>query len=192
MRAQPRPSKIVGEAFRDFCHWQAAGIGAHNRPRLADGFDLLQQCPLDLEVLHHGFDNPVHLAHALEIVFEVPDRDQSGETRFEESGRLRFLRRFMSGGSNFVASGSFRSRRNNVQQIAGNSRVSKVGSDTCAHGSGAKNGNFMNMFHGYSRKVFRILRILCAKEGSASKRLLGKSIDCPLIFASPNHNDLRF
>ncbi len=72
-------------------------------PGFLTRFHLLQQCPLDLQIFHDCFDDPIHFTQALEIVFEITDSDQTSQSSLIESGRLRLLGRFQSRGGNLVA-----------------------------------------------------------------------------------------
>ena len=72
VRAKPRAAELVGESFGNFAHGQPAGVGRHDGPGLADGFDFSQQSPLDIEVLDHGFDDPVHVSQFLQSSSKLP------------------------------------------------------------------------------------------------------------------------
>ena len=43
--------------------------------RMASTF--FSKSPLDLEILNHSFENPIHLGQFLQIVFKIADRDQA-------------------------------------------------------------------------------------------------------------------
>ena len=77
VRAKPVAAEIVGEAFGDLGHRQAAGVGGDDGAGLANGFDLAQQLALDLQVFDDGFDDPVDFGELRQIVFEVADGDQA-------------------------------------------------------------------------------------------------------------------
>ncbi len=151
MCAEPGPAEVVGESFGDFAHGQSAGVGGDDGAGLAHGFDLLQQSPLDVEVFHHGFDDPVDVGQLFEVVIEVADGDEAGERRFHEGGGLGFLRGIEASGGDLIsfrtAHGSVRAGRNNIKQIAGNTGVGKMRGDAGAHRAGAEDSNFINAFH---------------------------------------------
>ena len=113
--------------------------------RMASTF--FSRAALDIEVLDHGLDDPVHFGQLLQVIFEVADRDQARQRGSMKAAGFDFLRRLEPGGGDLVARRPFRARRNNVEQIAGNTGVGEVGGDARAHGSGAQNCDFMNHFH---------------------------------------------
>ena len=75
MRAKPRPPEIVRKAFSNFPHRQPASVGGDDRSRPSYRFHFLQQTSLDLEILHHRLDDPVHLPQAFQIVVKVAHRN---------------------------------------------------------------------------------------------------------------------
>ncbi len=139
-------AELVGEAFDDPGHRQPAGVGGDDRARLANGFDAAQQAALDLEVFHHGLDDPVHVSQLLQIVFEVADGDQPGQRRLEKRGRPGLDRSFQSGGGETVAHRTVRIGRDDVQKVGGNTGIGQVRGDAGAHGARAQNGDFLNSF----------------------------------------------
>ena len=147
VRAKPGPAKVVGESFSDLADGQAAGVGGDDRAGLADGFHFPQQRPLDVEVLDHGFDDPVDVGELLDVVFEIAHRHQPGERRFHEGGRLGFFGGVEPGGGDLVSRRPVGVRRNNVEQITGNAGIGKMRGDAGAHGSGAKDSDFIDALH---------------------------------------------
>ncbi len=95
-------AEIVGESFCDLADGQAAGVSGDDGSGLADGFHLLQQRPLKVEVLDYGFDDPVDVGELLEVIFEIADGDEAGERRFHEGGRFGFPGGVESGGGDFA------------------------------------------------------------------------------------------
>ena len=115
VRAEPEAAKVIGKAFDDLGHRQAAGVGGNDGAGLANGFDLAQQAALDLQVFDDGLDDPIHVGQFVKIVFEVPDGDQARERRLEEGGRLRLDCGFQAGGGNAIARGAVGVGRNDVE-----------------------------------------------------------------------------
>ena len=144
MRAEPAAAEVVGEAFDDFRHRQAAGVGGDDGAGLANRFDLAQQAALDLQVFDDGFDDPVDLGELLEIVLKVADGDQARERGLEEGGGLRLHGSFQTGGGNAVARGTVGVGRNDVEQIRRNTGIGQVRGDAGAHGARAQNGDSLN------------------------------------------------
>src|SRR6267154_1868358 len=103
---------------------------------------------MQIAELSHCLDDPVHIAELLEVVFEVAHCYQPCESSIEESGRLGFLGRLQPRSGNLVARRALAAGRNDVEQVACYSSVGEMSGDACAHGSGAKNGNSMDLFHG--------------------------------------------
>ena len=147
VRAEPGAAEVVGESFGDFADGQAAGVGGDDGAGLADGFDLLQQRALDVEVLDDGFDDPVDVGQFLQVVVEIADGDEARERWFEERGGLRFLGGVESGGGDFVARRAVGVGRDDIEQVAGNSGIGEMRGDAGAHGSGAEDSDFINAFH---------------------------------------------
>ena len=129
--------------------------------RTADGFDFLEQRALEIEVFDDRFDDPVNFGEPLEVVLEVSDRDQARERWVEEGGRLGLFCGFESGGGNLIARGAVGVGRNDIEEIAGDSGVGKVGSDAGTHGAGAEDGDFMNAFHRGAQEKFTTLDCSC-------------------------------
>ena len=77
--AEPCPAEVVGESFRDFAHWQAAGVRCDDGPGFANRFDVPQQGPLDVEILDHGFDDPVGFCELRQVVLEITDSYKAGQ-----------------------------------------------------------------------------------------------------------------
>ena len=75
--AKPRTSELVGDALRDSSYGQSAGIGGDDGTGLANGFDLAKQRPLDVQILHDSFNDPVDFSQLLQIVVKVADGDEA-------------------------------------------------------------------------------------------------------------------
>ncbi len=142
--AKPVAAKLVGEPFDNFGHGQAAGVGSDDGSRLANGFDAAQQAALDVQILDHSFNDPVHISELLQIVFEVADGDQLREGRLEERGGLGLDRSLQSGGSDAVPYRAIGIRGNDVQQVRRNTGIGQVRGDAGTHGARAQDGNFLN------------------------------------------------
>ena len=151
VRAEPAAAEVVGEAFGDLGDGQSAGVGGDDGAGLADGVDLAQQLALEVEVFDDGFDDPVDFGELLEVVFEVADGDQAIERRLHEGGGLGLDRGFLAGGGEAVARGAVGVRRNDVEQVRGNTGVGQVRGDAGAHGARAQDGDLIDPFlHGRS------------------------------------------
>ena len=148
---EPRAAEVVGESFRNFSDGQAAGVGGNDSARLANSFNFAKQRPLEVEILDDGLDDPVNLSQLLQVVVEVAHGDQAGKRSIHKGCGLGFLGRVKTRGSNLIARGRARARRNvsrnYVEQVAGHTGVGKMCGDAGAHGSGAEDGNFINAFH---------------------------------------------
>ncbi len=71
VRAEPVPAELSLKPSAMACHGQSAGVGGDDGARLAHGLHLAQQRALELQVLHHGLDDPVALGQQVEMVVEV-------------------------------------------------------------------------------------------------------------------------
>ncbi len=146
-----RAAEVVGEAFGDFGDGQSAGVGGDDGAGLADGVDLAEEFALEVEVFDDGFDDPVDFGELLEVVFEVADGDQAIERRLHEGGGLGFDGGFFSGGGELVARRAVGVRRNDVEQVRGNTGVGQVRGDAGAHRARAQDGDLIDPFlHGRS------------------------------------------
>ena len=151
VRAKPRPPEVVRESLRNLRHRKSARVRGNNRPRLADRLHLPQQRPLDLQVLNHRLNDPVHVGQPLKIVLKISHRDQPRERGVEKCGRFRFTRSLKSSRSNLVprsAAGICRQvRRNDIQQQRRHSRVSEMRRNPRPHRACAQHSNLVNTFH---------------------------------------------
>ena len=102
---------------------------------------------LDVEILDHGFDDPVAFGELFKIVLEVPNGHEPRQGRLHEGGGLGFLGSIESGGGDLVPRWGVGVGRNDIEEITGNTGVGKMCGDAGAHGSGAEDGNFINALH---------------------------------------------
>ena len=147
MRAKPRPLEIIGKSFRNLCNGQAARVRGDDRARLTHSLYFLQQSTLDLKVLDHGFNDPIHLGDLLKIVFKISDCYQSRKRWLEKRRRLRLLCSLKPSSSDFVPRRTIRVGRNDIEQVAWHASISEMRRDTGTHGPGAKNCNFIYALH---------------------------------------------
>jgi len=109
--------------------------------------DFLQQRTLDFEVLDHGFNDPVHLGQAFEVICKVADRDQASQRRLEKGCRLGFAGSFESRRGNLVTGGPVGVGRNDVEQVGGDAGIGHMRCDAGAHRSSAQDCDLMDPFH---------------------------------------------
>ena len=115
-------------------------------PGLRMASTLLQQRPLDLEILDHRFDDPVHFA-SLRSSSKLPTVTSRASHGSKKAAGLDFFAASSPAAAILFRVRAIRSRRNDIEQIAGHSGIGKMRGDACAHGSGAKNSNFVDAFH---------------------------------------------
>ena len=92
MGAEPVAAEVLAKALGDVVQGKAAGVGGDDGAGGADGLDLAQQSALELQVLHHGLDDPVAAGQQAKMVFEVSGDDQTGEAGLHKSGGLGLAR----------------------------------------------------------------------------------------------------
>ena len=150
MSAKPAAAEIGAEALGDGMHGKAAGVGGDDGSGLADGIDLAQQGAFEVEILDHGFDDPVALGEQRKMILEVSGGDQAGKARLHEGRGLGLADRIQAGFGNAVADGGRRIgggvRRNDIEQVGTHPGVGQVRGDAGTHGSRAEDGNFLNSF----------------------------------------------
>ncbi len=95
------------------------------------------EAALDVEVFGDGFDDPIAIAQAAEIVFEIAGRDQRLGGIGEETDGPLFGGVLDAGERGGVALGLI--GKDNVEQIDRISGIGKMGGDARTHGSGAQN-----------------------------------------------------
>src|SRR5262249_54471913 len=123
----------------------AAGVGGQDRAGAAHLFDFAQQVALDIQVFHHGLENPVALVEVAQVVFEVAWRDQRSRVRGEEAAGF-----LLHGGVDPRQRGGVTLGlvgENDIQQKGRNSGICEMGGDTRTHGSGTQYGNTAEWCH---------------------------------------------
>src|SRR3712207_446440 len=73
VRAEEAPPEALATALGDPAQRYARGVGGDDRALSGDALNPLHQRPLGLEPLDDGFEDPVGLADALEIILEVAE-----------------------------------------------------------------------------------------------------------------------
>ena len=138
-------AQLFVEALHDTGKGNAAGVGGENRAGAAHGGDAREQVAFDLQVFGHGFDDPLALAQAAEIVFEVAGRDEPGGGGGEKTYRPLFGGGVDAGEGGRIARGL--AGDHDVQQVHGESGVGKVGGDARPHGPGAEDSDTTKWSH---------------------------------------------
>ena len=156
MRSRPVLLKILRAAFGDQMNRQAGSIRGDDCAGLAHRFDAREEFALDLQVLGDRFDDPIHFAAPIEIVFEISERDQARRIGSKKCRGTRFLGRFEPGQHDAIAHRRAFQRqpfavflgvqlgRDHIQQVARNSGIRQMRGDARAHGSRAENGRFFD------------------------------------------------
>ena len=154
--AQEVLEEVLGAALADEAQRDARGVGADDGVGLAHLLDAGHELLLGLQFLDNGLDDPVGLAHPVEVVLHVAGGDE-GQTVFAEQGRgLALLHaldalhddavahlRVIEGQSLRLFFGG-QGRGHDVQQVHGNAGVGQVGGDGRAHGASADDGSLAN------------------------------------------------
>ncbi len=131
VRSQKVLPEVAIEALGDEGQRNSAGVGGDNRPRRAQGGDAAPQRAFDVEILRHGFDDPLAAADAAQIVLEIPRRDQ-GLGGIGEKGHGPLLGCiFDSGQRRGVPLGLV--GQHDIQKVHGKPGIGEVGGDARAH-----------------------------------------------------------
>ena len=179
MRAGPVTLKLVVETRGNLVDREAGSVCADDRAGAAVSGDFLQQAALDGEILGHGFDDPIGLGAPGKVVFEIADGDAVGRRGSEKGGGSRLLCGFETGANDTIADttvgerqsagillcGELRGRY--VEEPAVESSIGKMGGNAGTHGSGAKDGNTIELGAGFHRAG-------CNSLGLSARRMIGK------------------
>ena len=139
VRAQKMLPELAIEALGDPRQRNPAGIRRDNRPRRAQRRHAAPQRPFDLEILRHGFDDPLASPHAAQIVLEIPRRDQRSRGVGEKRHGPLLRRAFDSRQRRRIPLGLV--RQHDIQQVHREPRIGKMGRDPRPHGPRPQNRN---------------------------------------------------
>ena len=114
------------------------GVRGHDGAIAANGLDPAEQGALDLQVLHHPFDDPVTLRQPAQVVVEVAHLHEGRGPGRREGGRLALPRPLQTSPHQRVLVVSLPGR--DVQEQGGNAHVGEVGGDGGAHDAGPEHG----------------------------------------------------
>ena len=137
MRSKPALPEIVAPVLCKSGDREARSVRRHERAWLSGRVDGLEQFPFDFEVFHHGFDDPIGILDASDVVVEGAYADLPYVFWHEERRRRALFEATQSGSSLLLS---------HVQQKYGQAGIRHVPGDLRSHRARAENRNFPDHF----------------------------------------------
>jgi hypothetical protein len=134
-------AKAGGHAFCDFVEQDAGGIGGDDGAVFPRRFDFFKQATFDRKIFDDHFDDPIDLAQAGHVVFEIADLDALAVAGVIQHRGAAFAHHRLGVDRHGVAVAFFcrHVHEQHVQALTG----TKCG-NTGPHGAGAEDGDFFD------------------------------------------------